>query len=393
MTPQPNHKQIDQEGQAQLQELVKERLQMAIKLTLIQVLEEEIETYIGAAPYQRTAERQDYRNGTYERDLDTSMGRIEELTVPRTRNGYRTVLFERYQRRQAELDEAICDMFVKGISQAQVGNVIEALSGIHPSASTVSRVFHSLEADFDSWKKRELKPHYWYVFADGTYFKVIYAGEGCKMPILAVIGIDETGKREVLGFTVGDCENQRAWEDLLDDLKNRGVQTIDLWITDGHKAMLNAIQNKFPGSQRQRCMKHKMENILAYVPKKQQEQVRLELKAIFYQDDRQKANKVAEAFIEKYTAVYPSAIACLQRDWEACLTFYSFPSDHWKFIRTNNVIERMFGEVKKRSKKMASAFRNENSCLLMFYAVIRSLKLRRISVPALDTDSQNLHNA
>jgi transposase-like protein len=142
MTPQPNHKQIDQEGQAQLQELVKERLQMAIKLTLMQVLEEEIETYIGAAPYQRTAERQDYRNGSYERDLDTSMGRIEELPVPRTRNGYRTELFERYQRRQAELDEAICNMFVKGISQAQVGNVIEALSGIHPSASTVSRVFH-----------------------------------------------------------------------------------------------------------------------------------------------------------------------------------------------------------------------------------------------------------
>lgn len=393
MTPQPNHKQIDEEGQAQLQEMVKERLQMAIKLTLIQVLEEEIEAYIQAAPYQRTAERQDYRNGTYERDLDTSMGHIEDLPVPRTRNGYRTELFERYQRRQEELDEAICKMFVQGISQAQVGNVVEALSGIHPSTSTVSRVFHSLEADFDSWKKRELISRYWYVFADGTYFKVIYDGEGCKMPILAVIGIDESGKRDVLGFTVGDCENQRAWEDLLDDLKDRGVKTVDLWITDGHKAMLNAIQNKFPDAQRQRCMKHKMENILAYVPKKQQDQVRLELKAIFYQDNRQQADQVADRFIEKYATIYPSAIACLKRDWEACLTFYSFPDEHWKFIRTNNVIERMFGEVKKRSKKMASAFRNENSCLLMFYAVIRSLKLRRISVPALDTGSHNLHNS
>ena len=393
MTPQPNHKQIDEEGQAQLQEMVKERLQMAIKLTLIQVLEEEIETYIKAAPYQRTAERQDYRNGSYERDLDTSMGHIEDLPVPRTRNGYRTELFERYQRRQAELDEAICKMFVQGISQAQVGNVMEALSGIHPSASTVSRVFHSLEADFDSWKKRALKSRYWYVFADGTYFKVIYAGEGCKMPILAVIGIDDSGKREVLGFTVGDCENQQAWEDLLDDLKERGVETIDLWITDGHKAMLNAIQNKFPSSQRQRCIKHKMENILAYVPKKQQDQVHMDLKAIFYQIDRQKADQVTEAFIEKYATIYPSAIACLQRDWEACLTFYSFPEEHWKFIRTTNIIERMFLEVKKRSKKMASAFRNENSCLLMFYAIIRGLKLRKISVPALDIGFQNLHNS
>ena len=393
MTPQPNHKQIDEEGQAQLQEMVKERLQMAIKLTLIEVLEEEIEAYIRAAPYQRTAERQDYRNGTYERDLDTSMGSIKDLPVPRTRNGYRTELFERYQRRQAELDEAICNMFIQGISQVQVGNVVEALSGIHPSASTVSRVFHSLEADFDSWKKRDLKSHYWYVFADGTYFKVIYAGEGCKMPILAVIGIDETGKRDVLGFTVGDCENQRAWEDLLDDLEDRGVKNIDLWITDGHKAMLNAIQNKFPDSKRQRCMKHKMDNILAYIPKKQQDQVRLELKAIFYQDNRQEADQVADGFIEKYATIYPSAIACLKRDWDACLTFYSFPREHWRFIRTNNVIERLFVEVKKRSKKMAAAFRNENSCLLMFYAVIRGLKLRKISVPALDADPQNLHNS
>jgi len=302
-------------------------------------------------------------------------------------------LFERYQRRQAELDETICNMFVKGISQAQVGNVIEVLSGIHPSASTVSRVFHSLEADFDSWKKRALKSRYWYVFADGTYFKVIYGEEGCKMPILAVVGIDDSGKRDVLGFIVGDCENQQAWEDLLDDLKERGVETIDLWITDGHKAMLNAIQNKFPGSQRQRCIKHKMENILAYVPKKQQDQVHMELKAIFYQDNRQEADQVASSFIKKYATIYPSAIACLQRDWEACLTFYSFPDEHWMFIRTTNIIERMFGEVKKRSKKMASAFRNENSCLLMFYAVIRGLKFRRISVPASDTGSQNLHNS
>jgi transposase-like protein len=136
-----------------------------------------------------------------------------------------------------------------------------------------------------------------------------------------------------------------------------------------------------------------MENILAYVPKKQQDQVRLEIKAIFYQDNRQEADQVASSFIEKYATIYPSAIACLQRDWEVCLTFYSFPKEHWKFIRTTNIIERLFLEVKKRSKKMSSAFRNENSCLLVFYAVIRGLKLRRISIPASDTGSHNLHNS
>jgi transposase-like protein len=160
------------------------------------------------------------------------------------------------------------------------------------------------------------------------------------------------------------------------------VQQVDLWITDGHQAMLNATATKFPGSQRQRCVKHKMDNVLSYIPTKQHDQVEPELKAIFYQDNRAQADQQVAAFIEKYEPIYPTAVACLKRDLEACLTFYTFPKAHWKTIRTTNVIERLFGEVKKRSHKMAAAFRNENSCLLMFYAVIRSLNFRKIPMPA-----------
>lgn len=392
MTPRSNHKRLDEDGQALIQELLQERLRLAIKFTLIRVLEEEIEIFVNAEPYQRTEQRRDYRNGVYQRDLVTSMGAVEDLSVPRTRNSFHTELFERYQRRQTELDESICEMFVQGISTAQVGNVIEVLTETHPSPSTVSRVFHSLEEEFEGWKNRKLKSHYLYVFADGTYFTVIYDAEGCKMPILAIVGIDEDGRREVLAFTVGERENQNAWEDTLENLKDRGVESVDLWITDGNKAMLNAIEIKFPSAQRQRCIKHKMENVLSYIPEKQHDQVRPELKAIFYQDNREKADQVLTAFIAKYEKIYPSAIECLKRDLEACLTFYSFPRKHWKFIRTTNVIERLFGEVKKRSHKMSAAFRNENSCLLMFYAVIRSLKFRRISVPAKDPNFSNLHN-
>jgi transposase-like protein len=156
--------------------------------------------------------------------------------------------------------------------------------------------------------------------------------------------------------------------------------------------MLNAIENKFPRARRQRCIKHKMENVLAYVPEKHHQRLRSELRAIFYQDSRTKADQEVAAFIAKYEALYPSAVACLQRDLEACLTFYSFPKPHWKYLRTTNVIERLFGEVKRRSHKMAAAFRNENSCLLMFYAVTRSLKLRRITIPAQETAVQLLHN-
>jgi transposase-like protein len=368
-------------------------MRLNIRMTFITVLEEEVNGFIQAALYQRTPERQGYRNGHYDRDLVTTVGKIEDLPVPRTRDGFHTQLFEHYQRRQAELDEAICNMFVQGVSTSKVGDVVEALTGDHPSPSTVSRVFHTLEGEYEGWKARKLQAHYLYAFADGTYFTVIYDHEGVKMPILAVIGIDPEGKREVLAFCVGERENQDAWEALLEQLKERGVERIDLWCTDGHKAMLNALQIKFSASKRQRCIKHKMENVLGYIPEKQQDLVLPELRAIFYQTSREKADQELAAFVAKYEKTYPSAIECLQRDQEACLTFYSFPEKHWKFIRTTNAIERLFGEVKKRSHKMAAAFRNEDSCMLMFYAVIRSLTLRRISIPAQDTEQpENLHN-
>lgn len=368
-------------SQDEFQSLLQAQLQAAVRLALVTILEAEVDGLIGALPYERTPQRRDQRNGYYTRDLGTSMGRIEALPVPRTRKGYRTQLFKKYQRRRAELDAAISEMFVKGVSTRGVGDVLEGLTGSKPSPSTVSRVFHTLEGEYQTWKTRPLAERYEYAFADGTYFTVIYEGEGCKMPILAVVGINPAGEREVLAFTVGDRENQTAWEDLFDDLKARGVKEVGLWVTDGHQALLNALATRFPNSARQRCVQHKMKNVLSYVPKQQHDLVKPELKAIFYQDSREAAEREIIAFCEKFEATYPTAVACLKRDLDACLTFYAFPKVHWKTIRTTNVIERLFGEVKRRSHKMAAAFRNEKSCLLMFYAVTRSLKFKRISMP------------
>jgi putative transposase len=370
--------QQSQISQADFQELLQEKMRQAVRVTMITILEEEVEAFIGAGRYERTGERRDQRNGHYPRDLVTKVGQLEELPVPRTRKGFRTQVFDRYKRRQAELDEAICDMFVQGLSQVRVGEVFETITGTQPSPSTVSKVFHTLEGEFQVWKARPLEGHYVYAFADGTYFSVIYNGEGHKMPILAAIGITAAGKREVLGFSVGERENQTAWEELLDDLKRRGLKHVDLWITDGGQAMINALEIKFYDSQRQRCIKHKMDNVLGYIPEKQQEQVKPELRAIFYQDSRQQADQEVAAWCEKYASIYPTAVECLKRDLEACLAFYAFPQRHWKTIRTSNIIERLFGEVKKRSHKMATAFRTEDSCLLMFYATIRSLRFQNI---------------
>jgi transposase-like protein len=391
MTPIDDDKPTIDICQDDFQAMLRDQVRLAVRYTLITILNEEVDAFVGADRYERTDQRRDQRNGTYPRSLGTTVGQIEDLPVPRTRKGFRSQVFDRYQRRRAELDQGIGEMFVQGVSTPKVGQVMEALTDIKPSPSTVSRVFHTLDGEYTAWKQRCLDAHYVYAFADGTYFTVIYDNEGHKMPILAVAGINQQGERQVLGFTVGERENQGAWEELLDDLKRRGVQQVDLWVTDGNQAMLNAISLKFSASQRQRCVKHKMDNVLGYVPTSQQASVEPELKAIFYQDDREKADQAVAAFIEKYRKTYPTAVECLQRDLEACLTFYAFPSGHWKTIRTTNVIERLFGEVKKRSHKMAAAFRNEGSCLLMFYAVIRGLTFKRIPMPAKQPGSELLH--
>lgn len=367
--------------QEDFQSMLQAEMRHAIRLALMMVLDEEVTTLIGAAPYERSSRRRDQRNGSYTRNLDTSAGRIEDLEVPRTRGGFHTQVFDRYQRRRREVDTTLREMFIQGVSTSQVGLVLEHLNGTKPTATIVSRVFHKLEDEFEAWKKRPLAERYVYCFADGTYFSVIYDAEGCKMPILAVIGIRTDGQREVLGFSVGDRENQPAWEQVLDDLIARGVKRIDLWISDGNQATINAIEAKFPTGARQRCIKHKMENVLSYIPQKQRDQVEPELKAIFYQDSRTQADQVAAAFCAKYEKIYGTAVACLQRDLDACLTFYAFPRAHWKTIRTSNVVERLFEEVKKRSHKMSAAFRNEDSCLLMFYAVIRGLHFKTVRMP------------
>lgn len=367
--------------QETFQEMLQEKLRAAIRLTLATVLDEEIEAYLQAGRYERTPKRQDQRNGYYTRGLGTGVGQIEALPVPRSRKGYQTQLFERYQRRQKELDMAICQMFVGGVSTEKVGQVVESLTGKPASASTVSRTFHTLETEYAAWKERTLAAHYLYCFADGTYFTVIYGDQGHKMPILAVVGINPQGEKEVLGFTTGEKENQHAWQDLLADLKRRGVQTVDLWVSDGNQATMNAINHHFPDAQRQRCVIHKIDNVLGYIPKSQQDALRLELNAFFYHDSLEQAQQQLAAFCAKHERIYPNAVACLNRDIDACLAFYHFPKEHWRSIRTNNLIEPLFAEVKKRSHKMAAPFRNENSCLLLFYAVMRTIKYQRISMP------------
>src|SRR5262249_40775458 len=166
MTHQKNHTQEENESQVTFEVMVREKLQQAVRTALISVLEAEVDAFIGAVRYERSEQRRDYRNGHYRRSLDTSMGHLDDLPVPRTRGSYQTQLFERYHRRQRELDQTIGEMFIGGVSMARVGEVVETLTDTKPSASTVSRVFHSLESEYEQWKSRKLAERYVYAFAD-----------------------------------------------------------------------------------------------------------------------------------------------------------------------------------------------------------------------------------
>lgn len=361
-------------------EWVMTRVRAVARVVFEQAMEEELTAFLQeltaflqALPYQRNLERRGRRNGYYTRDLLTSFGPLPDLRVPRSRDGqFRTRMYSRYRRRQERVDEAIAEMFIRGVSTRKVGEVTELLVQDSPSAATVCRVFQSLREECDAWRRRPLDDRYLYVYLDGVYFTIGYDKTFVKEPVLAALGVKLSGEKELLGYGPGDKESRQSWKGFLAELKDRGLSNGELFITDGGKAVIGAVEELFPGAKRQRCVVHKLRNVDGKVPKALQEQVREEAKRIFYQEARELALQEAEAFCLKWKEVIPEGVECLKRDLDDCLTFYDFPAEHWRYIRSNNTLERLFEEVKRRTRSMG-AFRNEKSCILVFYAVTKRL--------------------
>lgn len=379
--PQPDHTPESFLEQNTFVDLLMERLREAARATFETVMAEELTAFLSALPYQRSDKRQGQRNGYYSRRLGTGFG-VVELDVPRSRDGaYQTQVFERYQRRQRQIDQAISAMFVHGVSTRDVSAILAECLDQPVSASTVSRVFHELEGEYQAWREAPLQPHYRYLYLDGGYVKIRYADHVERIALLFAVGVRLSGEKELLAFTVGDTESNAAWSAFLDDLKQRGLAQVDLIVTDGNAAILAQIRHHYPLAHYQRCVIHKMANVLARVAKRFRDDVEADLRRIFYQDDRTQADAQIRAFVQKWQPLFPEAVACLQRDVANCLTFYAFPKKHWRAIRSTNIIERVINELKRRLKKMAAAFTNENSCLLIVFAVLRTLHLKPMSTP------------
>jgi len=398
---------------------LKQEARIAVRCVLESAMQEELTFLLQADRHERTPGRTGKRNGGYLRELITGLGPLT-LQVPRDREGqYQTRVFDpsallrdrRFARRpfgkaqgpQTEVTQLLTGMFVGGVSQSQVGHVVESLLGTAPIASTVSRTAlrrgsgtaHDLQAACDTWRKRPLQAQYRVIYLDGVYFSICHEDQVDSTPLLVALGVDLTGHKEVLGFVVAGQESAPAWQGLLDDLKQRGVQKADLFVTDGavpelcrrDEGLIGVLERAFPESKRQRCITHKMRNVLAKVPQRAKKEVAACLKGVFAQPSRPEAQTHLDAFCARYQTVYPEAVTTLRRDVDSCLTFYDFPREMWslsivegwKHIRTTNALEGLFHTVRLRTDKIG-AFRNEASCVLIVYAVLQTVQLRRISV-------------
>jgi putative transposase len=352
----------------------------AVQVLLEQIMLEELEQCIEASWGECTPTRRGYRNGFYTRDLITKTGRVEDLKVPRDREGeFHTQVFESYNRYEPEVAQALTEMFVSGTSTHKVGKVAEKLLGVAPSASSVSRLNQSLTEQYEAWRARTLLPHYRVMYLDGIHFTVRHGEKTDATMILTALGVDLEGSREVLAFRASSEESKDGWNALLQDLRTRGVSTIDLIVTDGHEGLLAAVADLFPATLRQRCLVHKQRNIMSAIPKREQQEVMAELKGIWNCEKKEEALVNLAAFKAKYRQRYPEAIRSLCEDEAHLLTFYAFPPVMHRYIRSTNAIESLLSNVRQRTDQI-DAFTTETSCLTIVWAVTQDIRLPRIPV-------------
>lgn len=294
------------------------------------------------------------KNGYYQRVMDTKHGRINELNVPRDRQGqYHTNLFEPYQRRDGWLENAIIEMYQQGMSTRDVGKFVENILGKSYSATTISNITDVLVEDIEAWKNRPLAKRYSVLFLDGMYFKLRRTYVASEA-IYLVVGITEEGSREILGFYVGGQESSFGWREVLEDLYNRGAKEVLLGVFDGLSGLSDAFHDVYPKADVQRCVIHKVRNTLNKVRKKDQYEVAEDLKDVYKSRTYKLAEEMFENFRDKWRQQYPNEVKSWEKDLGELLTFLRYPEDIRKVIYTTNWIERTIKEFRKRIRPMNS---------------------------------------
>ena len=346
-----------------------EAFKKILQTSLNKILQAESAEQLKAAPYERSEERTDCRNGSRDRDLNTRVGRIT-LHVPRHRNvPFKTLVFDNYSRSEAALVAGMAEMVVNGVSTRKVSRVMETLCGTSFSKSAVSDVCKDLETAVKEFQTRPLEGDYPFLTVDATYFKVRENSRIISKAFMIAYGTNAEGHREILGFGVYANESSATWTDFLLSLKRRGLTGLLMITSDAHEGILNAIGKVFPTVPWQRCQFHFSRNITDKAPKKYQTGLRAELQELFNCRTIAEARKVRDRIIEDYRDVAESAVACLDEGFESSMTVMLLPAWLRRFYRTSNQIERLNKELKRRSK-VIGVFPNEDSVLRLMGSVL-----------------------
>jgi putative transposase len=340
---------------------VEARVRQGVKAVLEEVLQDEMTQHLEAGYRQLTPTRRGERNGYYQRNLVTPAGKIERLEVPRDREGeFVTEVFERYKRMTGDVEEAILEMYLSGISVRKIAGVTDALSKVRIGKDAVSRIASRLEEQQKEWRERSLEKKYPYLYLDATYLKVRWGARVTSMALLAAVGVDEEGFREVLGVEVAGSEKGAAYTSLLRDLIDRGLSGVRLAVSDDHEGIKAAVAGELPGAEWQRCTVHFQRNVLSHVPSSSMSEVAEDLSAIFKVSRHKTAEALGEEFVSLYEKSYPKAVSVFKAGlWDA-LTYLSYPGTHHARIRSTNMLERLFKEVKRRTR-VVGVFPNERS--------------------------------
>ena len=353
---------------------INERVLGMVKLILEGSLEAELLDELQVSRYKRSSSRRGYRNGHYPRNLYTMYGVIKSLRVPRARENYESRILPRYQHRQEEINRMVRGMFLAGVSTRRVGEILAEIKGENISAQTVSRIAMSLDAEVDRFHRRELSDSYEYLFLDGICLKVKGASRVHKRYVLCACGVTRDGRKEVISFRQASSESEAQWEGFLRDLYERGFRgtCLRLIVTDGCPGLHSALETVYPYIPKQRCWVHKLRNVTNKIRKRDIEACMAGARLIYLAEHRREAVANFRAWKAAWGGLYPGAVNCIEKDLDELLNFFDTPSDHWKKVRTTNVIERSFREVRRRIRPM-SCFTNARSVDRIIYGVINHL--------------------
>ena len=352
---------------------VEEVVRQSVEETLNGLLEAEADELCGAKRYERSVERLDTRAGHYERKFHTKAGEVA-LKMPRLRNmPFETQIIERYRRRESSIEEAMIEMYLAGVSVRRVEDITEALWGTRVSPSTVSELNQKIYVHIDAWRNRPLEDEYPYVFLDGIWLKRAWGGSVEKVAVLVAMAVGSDGYREILGTCEGTKEDKESWRNFLRHLKERGLKGVRLVISDKCLGLVEALGEFFPEAQWQRCVVHWYRNVFTVVPKGKVKAVAAMLKAIHAQEDREAARRKAKDVAEKLEAMKLGNAAQIVREGvEETLCYMAFPTEHWRQIRTNNPLERIMREIRRRTR-VVGAFPDGRSALMLVAARLRHI--------------------